>query len=77
MPNQPLTQTTLNVLNCNDPTCTHEHDDTLTFHARCHPLAPTWTSYTASTGVMEVTCAVCGALVVEVAVERGEPLVGH
>jgi hypothetical protein len=57
----------LDGVQCNVEGCDHaSHDGEIFLHSRCHPQAPTWSSYRA--GVMTVSCAVCGRHICAVAV---------
>lgn len=40
------------------------------FHARCHPKAPAWVSYSAAEAVLTVVCGVCRKLIARVKVQR-------
>lgn len=39
-------------------------------HSNCHPQAPTWAVYQKDTGVVIITCAICGSIATGVKVAR-------
>lgn len=54
---------------CQTPGCKHEHGkDEIYLHGRCHPLTPVQCRYHKPTGTLIVTCAICRALIAEIAV---------
>lgn len=63
-----LTRATLDSVHCDAPGCDHGPDsgDMLVIGGKCHPGAPVDASYLG--GVLQITCAECGALVCRIAV---------
>lgn len=62
----------LMVLGCNHPGCKYDHtvDDTVFFHARCHPDAPVWAF--ARNGSVYLECSVCKQGIAGIAVASKE-----
>jgi hypothetical protein len=59
---KPLKQPELNRIvhhGCSMPNYNHKEHDTMFLHTRCHPEYPLCASYTASTGVLSLSCAAC------------------
>lgn len=54
---------------CAVPGCDHKsHDGVLWIHARCHPKEALGASYTRGSGVLQIYCMACKALVCEISV---------
>ena len=65
----PLTQETLNRLQCQAPGCDHsDHSGEFYLHAACHPRAGLAVVYNRNTGVIGVVCRKCQKSVAEIAV---------
>ena len=56
----------LDELSCQVPDCTHEGDEPLYLHSRCHVKEPLWCTY--HRGVVTVECSKCKAVVIEIEV---------
>lgn len=66
----------LESMGCSTPGCDHSaHDGPLFLHARCHTGAKTRASYEG--GVLTITCAVCKAVVAQIAVADEAELPYH
>lgn len=66
-----LTAAELDRATCSAEDCSADHTNGLIIHSTCHTGAPSWVRYSA--GVMTISCAVCGAFICEVAVQRAQP----
>lgn len=66
MKNRAATRDLLDHMSCQVPDCTHEHDEPLFLHSRCHVEAATWCSY--QNGVLTVKCSKCEKTVIKVEV---------
>jgi hypothetical protein len=71
-----LSREILDRLSCQNPNCTHADHEALYLHAKCHISSPTWAKYVAGSGVLQILCAECNAVVAQIAVasiETGAP----
>lgn len=67
---KPLTSADLDNMKCGTPGCDHStHDSEMYIHAQCHVGAPLTACYHIEEHCMSLSCAVCGKLVVKIAVE--------
>jgi len=64
----PLTQSVMNMSECSNPSCTHEDHPLLHFHGRCHLKGPVNVVYEKATGILKVTCAICGKFIANILV---------
>lgn len=56
---------------CDDPNCTHEHDDKLFIHSKCHPDENVMVLY--HKGSLDIFCGTCSEFVCSIAV-AAQPL---
>ncbi len=60
------TRETLDSMNCAECGRGADCDDPLYMHSHCHPKSPTWAVY--HNGLLRISCAKCGKLIIEVGV---------
>jgi hypothetical protein len=65
---QPLAKSQLDKMPCSECGST-SCEDLMHFTGKCHPGAPVKVTYKRGSGYLQITCAVCGQVVCEVAVK--------
>lgn len=73
--NAPLTRRDLDSAGCGDPSCPDPHTPPRAMFARCHRVGALRVRYVGS-GIVELSCPVCGALVASLLV-AGAPADVH
>ncbi len=64
---EPLTQETLDQMECRNPACDHLSCD-YTLTARCHPEKGLKVVYNKDRGILSMSCGMCGKFVTDIEV---------